>query len=595
MNRKRKRITLIVLLLAITALAIPIGLKYFPFTKVVKMPSAPEAEYGESVTTRTLPPHALWYDFEVPAGKPVPDGFYKGKAHSGQYSVKAFGQNSFSNAVERTAAEIGTGNLKSASISAWIYVFPTQKEVKGSLVLTASNELGVNVLWQGIGVREPEVPKGAWFKVSGQFDLSSVVFKPGYKIQIYFWNTSSTDILVDDYYAVFGNTPERRGDSTRVDLTRPEGFVPRFNFPPFPVSFLVKEEPGVSMNPHELKPDDLTVAGDFFKTGSDGLFAINQAGKVVAFIFCPANRTFQPVNISNPAAATVCGRIRNLYVLKSPVNKPDRVVMVAEKGWLLASLTGIEQPCQSNVTRKTTLTILSRMDETINALACGDFNGDGRQEILTVSDGGTWQLFRTESESERSMTWKRLNKTGLNPVSLWNKAEFRCSLTAGRFLPGTGHDVVLTVADPSDDAGSVYSIFDFDPVSLNWNPVFPRSQQYLGLTKGIDTLRPIDRFFILKSGSGYRVFRYNRDWRFDLKEIRFSDSAFTILSNIDFRGYEKGMNPKFYENLNLIPLNPGITGAVAFLINGSVARERHYETLLPDFIQLYLIEPKGTR
>ena len=76
MNRKRKRITLIVLLLAITALAIPIGLKYFPFTKVVKMPSAPEAEYGGSVTSRTLPPHALWYDFEVPAGKPVPDGFY---------------------------------------------------------------------------------------------------------------------------------------------------------------------------------------------------------------------------------------------------------------------------------------------------------------------------------------------------------------------------------------------------------------------------------------------------------------------------------------------------------------------------------------
>jgi len=57
------------------------------------------------------------------------------------------------------------------------------------------------------------------------------------------------------------------------------------------------------------------------------------------------------------------------------------------------------------------------------------------------------------------------------------------------------------------------------------------------------------------------VFRYNRDWRYDLKEIRFNDSAFQVIANMDFNGYEKDFNPKYYEILRLVPamlVNPGL-------------------------------------
>jgi hypothetical protein len=70
------------------------------------------------------------------------------------------------------------------------------------------------------------------------------------------------------------------------------------------------------------------------------------------------------------------------------------------------------------------------------------------------------------------------------------------------------------------------------------------------------------------------VFRYNRDWRYDLKEIRFNDSTFQVIANIDFTGYEKDFNPKYYEVLRLVPamlVNPGMA---SFLVIGKNCKKK---------------------
>jgi len=302
MNKKNKRLLLFSLLLLFSVIVLALGLKYFPFTKVIKMPAGSEKEFVTPGKISNLSPHTLYYDFEVEPGKDMPGGFHKGLAHSGQYAVKAFGQNSFSVVVERTAGEIGIENLKAVALSAWIYVFPTNKEVKGSLVFTASNEAGVNVCWQGRGVVEPEVPRGKWFKISTYIDLTSVSFKPGYKLQVYFWNNSSTDILIDDYFIAFGGAVDRRGDSARVDMTRPAGFIPKFNYPPFPVSVLEREQVGKTINPGEVDQDDFVIVGDFFNTGNDALFVIRKDGRAATYVFCREKIEFRKIKLNNPAA-----------------------------------------------------------------------------------------------------------------------------------------------------------------------------------------------------------------------------------------------------------------------------------------------------
>ena len=97
-----------------------------------------------------------------------------------------------------------------------------------------------------------------------------------------------------------------------------------------------------------------------------------------------------------------------------------------------------------------------------------------------------------------------------------------------------------------------------------------------------------------------KVFRYNRDWRYDLKEIRFNDSTFQVIANMDFSGYEKDYNPKYYEILRLVPamlVSPGLT---SFLVIGKNCKNKDPKEkecrefinlpVLPEIIQVFSLQ-----
>ena len=575
-------------------IVLSVGLKYFPYTKVMKMPAGSEQAFVNPQKTRVLSPNTLYYDFELAPGKEMPGGFYKGLAHSGQYSVKAFGQNSFSVAVERTAGEIGVQNLKAVALSAWIYVFPTKNEVKGSMVFTASNELGVNVCWQGIGVVEPEVPRGKWFKVSKYFDLTSVSFKPDYKIQVYFWNNSRTDILIDDYTVVFGGPVDRRGDSAWVDMTRPGGFTPRFNYPPFPVSMLEKVKIANSPGSVAISSADKVIAGNFLNTGNDGLFIIGKEGRASVYAFCAGNSEFRKITLANSSALAPLLPVRKMLKGRFLGSSAEQVIVIGEKGWMLCAIEAVPGLCNASDPLKSGLKILWKSDEPGQSIFSGDFNADHRSEILEIRDNGSWKVMAYESTGSPGGAWKVLTDDDGTPESEWNKNGREMGVSVGRFLPGIASDLVLTVTRRIDDQKFSYSLLKLNSSRRKWDPMFSEKQNYLGKTIGLDTLKPSDQFFTVHATDGkeINVFRYNRDWRFDLKEIRFNDSTFRILSNIDFQGYDKDQNPKYYESLMLIPGCFPSASSCSFIAAGSVDKSRNIQSILPDFVHLYSVSPK---
>ena len=588
MNKKNKRILLFSLMLFFSIVVLALGLKYFPFVKMVKMPAASEKEFVNPQKNRNLSPHTLYYDFEVAPGKEMPGGFYKGLAHSGQYSVKAFGQNSYSVVVERTAAEIGVENLKAVALSAWIYVFPTKHDVKGSLVFTASNEVGVNVCWQGLALMEPEVPRGKWFKISAYFDLANITFKPGYKLQVYFWNNSSTDILVDDYFIAFGGAVDRRGDSARVDMTKPAGFVAKFNYPPFPVAMLEKVPQDNPINPADIGPEDFTLAGNFLNTGNDGLLVIRKDGKPAAYAFCIENRDFRKITLNNAAILGSVAPVKKILKGKFLSSGGDQFIVLGEKGWMLCSLSPPEKPCKSTGTLQSSLNILWKSPMPAASVYAGDFNGDKRTCLLAISDNGSWKVMSFDSDGKTGGTWKTMAAEEKQPISGWDRNVQESGISVGRFLPGLACDVVLTVTRGKSDGKYSYTLHKLNLPEKRWDPLFGEKQNHAGKTIGLDTLKPADLFFtVSRDGKNTNIYRYNRDWRYDLKEIRFSDSTFTILSAVDFHGYDKDQNPKYYESLQLVPgcyLNPA---AVSVLAVGHVAKSRQYQSTLPDFVHLY--------
>jgi hypothetical protein len=583
MTKKRRRIVLVVGLLMILLSMAGIGLKYFPFSKLIQMPARSEQEMVISKISGHPAPNTIYYDFELPEGDQTPGGFYKGNAHSGQYSVKAFGKNSFSYAVERTAASVGLSNLGAVALSAWIYVFPTDKEVKGAFVFTASNELGVNLTWQGVSLVEPEIPRGKWFKISGYYDLKHVKFNPETKLQIYFWNTSSADILIDDYFISFGGPVDRRGDSALVDLTRPGGYVARFNYPPFPVSYLTSIADGQPVSPQEFSNDDITVSGDFFGAGCDGLLVVKQNGTVAGFTCCRdqgglfiGQGSTKPGLFNGKIKAAMAGRF---------TGSSDQLLIQTDKQLFVCSVAKSDNPCTSSIELK--LKVLSSHDCIDQRICAGRFSGAQHTELLLLEPGGGWTLMALSSSDKDKYNWKSIAKNDQAPFESWNSGQYQAGLTAGFFTKWTKADQLLAVTRKIADGTCEYQLLRFNPGKKQWESVFRKGRK--GVVVGIDTLRPEDKFYLFDDEKAVtkRIFRYNREWRFDLKEIIFNDSTYQIVSNLDFSGYSKDQNPKYYESLILVGGDFSDRSRTSVLVVGKNKPDGHARGVLPDFTHFY--------
>jgi len=594
MNKKSKRLLIFSLLLFVSIVVVALGLKYNPFHAKVKLSSETESDFEAPKKGGTLPPHTLYYDFELAPGVAMPDGFKKGQAHSGEYSVKAFGQNTYSVTVERTIREVGMENMKAAALSAWIYVLPTTNEVKGSMVFSVINDKGESACWQSIGVNDPEVPRGRWFKISGVFDLSAMTFKPENKIKVYFWNNSHTDILIDDYRVVLGSEPVRRGDSTWADMTRPSAFTPQFNFPPFRVESLEKVTQISLPKPADIGPGDQVVAGNFQNTGNDGLFLVREDGSAGAFVFCPEKREFRKVIVDNTSFLAGLGRINKIFSGKFLSTGGDQVVICGSKGWMLAALEPVANACSAAAPLHAGLKIIWKSTTPAAVLCAGNFSGGQRSEILSVSDDGLWQLMSFDQPGSGGGAWRVVAEDRQSPVKEWVVKNRVVNLSAGRFLSHSATDQVLTVSHAAGEAKSGFTIRRFSTSRMKWEAVYPEKHDFCGKTIGLDTLKTSDIFFAISSGDGGDggVLRYNRDWRFDLKEISFNDSTFAIRNSLDFHGYTLDHNPKYYESLILIPGHFLSGSGTSFVAVGHMTKGEHYDATLPDFTDLYSFTTK---
>jgi len=600
--------------LVILVIAILFFFRFFPVNKLWKVAGNRRIE-SDTTGRRVLPaPNALYFDFESGPQRGNSSDFYEGIAHTGKYSTKAFGKNSYSASVERTVREIGPGNLTAVGMSAWVYVFPGKNEVNGSFVFSANNAVGANLCWKGIHVSGDRVVRGKWFKISGYFDLSDITFKPDSRILIYFWNNSNTDILIDDYYIVFGSQHARTGDSVLVDMTRGTPFFPRFNRPPFPFVYLEKDEihnddsPWLIRNREEkdgnIGPYDQIFSGHFFGTEEtpEDIFVIDPQGHPAAYLYCSADGGFKKVTV-NPADAAD-GWFRDAKILCGSFlpGRGCQVLIVRDRETILTGFDRITAPC-SRGTLTADLKVLWRSadpgilttDGKPALRVTADFDGNKCDEILSINPSGAYRLLRFEGGSSGPVSVR--SQEGKMPEGPWNPEEFVVKITPGKFLPPWQKDMLLAVARNKRSGAAVYSLFRFE--GGNFIPVFPERQLGYGKTIGLDTLRPEDEFFTgrFEVRGIQRIFRYDREWRFDLKEIRFNDTTFQTLNVMDFRGYEKDRNPKYFEILKIVPGNFLDPSKKSFLVIGRNCRKRdpangsclEFEDygLLPNTLQFY--------
>jgi hypothetical protein len=606
MQKKKKWILLGLAAIVVAAVAIFLALRYVPLYKIMGRPSSDDMAFVNQPRTPDSVPCSLFFDFEVDTTAKTPSGLYRGIAHSGQYSTKAFGKNSFSVSMEKLVSQLGVTDLSAVALSAWVYVYPSAHEPQASLVFTVTNTVGVNTCWKGVSLHGPLVPRGKWIKMSGQFNLSDVKIRPDDKIQVYFWNNSDTDILADDFYIVFGSEAPRKGDSARVDMTRGIPYLPKFNLPPFRTAWLQKEEIGNQDSPWlvsagsvregEITPKDQVVTGFFLPagTGMESVFILKPDGSLQMFQFCTKDRVFR--NIQVDCAPGLSAELAGARVIRGPFmgNGSDQLLFITGKGILLAAFDKGADPCGKAPQPVTLKELWRSSGKEISGVAVTgdnpvtvcDLNGDRQSEILLVKPGGSWEVL-----AFRSGNWVTLATGEEDRMREWDPRFFEFTITPGRFNGVAGGDQVLTVF--ADKAKKIrnYSLVRFVQGEKKFVNALKGTEGSSGKTIGLDSLKLTDRYFQgnFQPGGSPFFLRYNRDWRYDLKKLRFNDSTYMILENVDFTGFLRDCNPKYFETLELVPgrlISPAQTSLLV------IARNSRPLSYLPNTIQVYSFQPK---
>ena len=601
------------IIIIVLVIIITFAFKYFPFSKILRIKGNKELSFSKPEKTGCEPPNSILFDFEVAPGKDIPNGIIVGNSHSGKYAAKAYGKNSFTPALERTAGELGLLKLKYISVSAWVFVKPGSDQVNAALVVAASNNMGVNICWKGVGLKDPGVPRGKWFKMSGHFDLSDVKFNNDTRLQMYFWNNSSADILVDDFYLVYGGPQPRKGDTTYVDLTKGQ-YQPKFNYPPFPVVCLRMagisdiQAAGLTAGSGKDKgiilPSDPMISGAFI-TGNDGndvMFAVSN-GQPAIYSYCPGSNEFRKAPVELPVALPFDAGKQYLLKGKFSSRETEQLLYIGNRSCFLFHFISKGPACSESNSITAELLWQSQRFDTVpfnseSPLLTADFNGDGLCEVLAADSEGKWKLYRFEpGKGKAGGSWLAIAEDR-DEMPDWKQSGGLLHLTTGHFFTGRVQAAVLAVKQNSKDRRCSYSLRMYNLSQKRFVSCFSEKYGINGRTIGIDTLKPGDRFFCGNFGANGSpmVLRYNRDWRYDMKEICFSDSTYHILNNVDFAGYAADHNPKYYEVLKIIPGR--FTGhQCSIIVIGRNSRNRDYdgkdcsdyENLpeLPDFISVY--------
>ncbi|MGE5424338.1 MAG: hypothetical protein ACM3N9_03175 [Syntrophothermus sp.] len=572
MNKKRKKLLILLVILVLLIAGALIFLRYFSLQRIF-------ARGTDSEMAVAIPgniPNSLFFNFENDTGNFDKSLFYKGIAHSGVISAKAFGKNTFSYSISRTGKDVGIKNLTAVALSAWLYVFPDDSPVEASLVFTGANG-NISICWNGISLKG-EVPRGKWFKISGKFDLASVAFTDESKIQAYLWNNSSTRILMDDLFISFGKPAERMGDTTLLDLTV-QPYSERFNYPPFRTKYFQKEESGNEDASYFLgngqssqlkfEKDDKIITGDFAGNGITGILVAGKKSSSGTYYFCSKSRKFNKTETVIPSEIIMAEEV---FIVRN--GKKDLLLAKGNSSFTLLEWINPKDPCNPGNERSHFNTLWSGNFEGMNIsdeYASADIDGDRVAEIVGIGKNGSWKIFRFNSGK-----WTLIASSGPGDQT-FARISIDLNLSSGKFLKRYPADLLLAVSKNGFD------LLRYDAGSRSFSSCFRGKEG--GKVVGLDTLRPGDQFLCgdFERNGNVKVFRYNRDWRYDLKEISFNDSTYQIMNTMDFSGYSQDHNPKYSEILKLYPGNFLGQGTFSMLC----LQRNPNSGLFPDVIGIY--------
>ncbi|MCX6294920.1 MAG: hypothetical protein NTX97_02450 [Bacteroidetes bacterium] len=390
----------------------------------------------------------LFFDFETEAGLSNNDNVKETTAHSGKKACDLSGGKEYGPVINKKISELGTSIPKKISMSVW--VFPLTDNPNTLLTASITNTKNENVFWEGKSTENRSFPKNKWTKINASCFLPVEKISPDDVLGVGVWNKGKSDIIIDDLEIVYGESPERRGSPSTVDATAiyEKRFIGEKNKPPFKTIYFEKQEIN-NGNTTSITPSDKKNIVDNFSPNDEYL-----VGDLV-----PDKNNLEEIICIKDGS-------QGLFAYSSE-NK------IFTKLW------------------ENTNTLDSLWNNN-NTAYCGDFNNDGKTDVLLVNKkNNDWKIIDFVSKK-----WGVVSQ-GNKPKTEWitKKTTVKSGIinSADAIYPGQYADNTLT------------------------------------------------------------FLKFNTDWRFDMKLLEQNDKDYTILGNVDFKGYPDDHNPKYYEFVKIIP------------------------------------------
>lgn len=563
------------------------------------------------------------------------------KKHSGKQSCKLSPSIEYGVSIVKNISEIPSfNNLKNISIT---YNCLNGSENPDALyVLSIDDNKGKNVFWAG----EPilyNVDKD-WKEATVSFLVAPEFLNPNYKITIYPWNRNKKEFYIDDIHvdyigtAVYKNEESSKSETSNLifdfetdagmqnadnvkettahsgkkacDLSGGKEYGPSINKKIGEISSVPLKKISLSVWVYPLtdNPNTVLVASvvnskneTVFWEGksTEGLhFQKNKWTKINASCILPieklSSQDILGVSVWNKGKTDVIVDDLEIVYGDSPERRgsPSTVDATAiyEKRFVGEKN---KPPFKTIYFEKQEL---KKGDDNFSPnddFFVGDFfiDKNSLEEVLCVKNSGA-ELYSYSPENKQ---FKKLWGTELHADSIWGANN---DFYSGDFNSDGKLDILFVNKDNNDWGIINFNGKEWITISQGKNPkrewLAKNEIPKVGILSKTDKIYPGNYF-----GNKQTFLKLNTDWRFDLKLLEKDASGYTILGNVDFKGYPKDYNPKYYEFIKIVSgkfLSKDKTSLLVVMCNCADAdfKGTHCNTVdnltfLPNSTQVYTI------
>lgn len=440
-------------------------------------------------------------------------------SYQGFYSTFAKGEDSFSVNSIIPFSDFKTADLQ--SISYRFHLLSENSNIDAVFVAEIIDKDGNNLSWQGTQIKRDDFKTEEWEIFNGQIILTDDLLDPDNYVKFYLWNRLNTTVYLDNIYIVMkGQGFLNPDDMAFCDFTKNPIYVSKANFPPYKYKYLHLQNilSKINLNNLFLSNLNLIVANFDSNFQTDEILAISKTNNSKLIYFDDYSVKYSEVK----------------FLPKLPLNfnayGDNHRVFIHD----INANTVLEYTFNN---KKKIFELYAKSDK---------LNIDALTDVFKMNDSIVSLI--TSSGKIYNLNYNIQQIEFLNSQTLIYPDGNNIKAFSGYFFNEKSKELLLIYLQNRENK---YEFFYFDESEIRWKPSPNHENKSL---EAFDKLCFFNSFWV---GNFYtdnldRLLMLNLSERFNLKMVEFNRLTYNILANIDFTGFTKPQNPKFYETRRII-------------------------------------------